>query len=139
MGNLDNEMIEKLIAKAHEMQGMSYVPYMAFAVGAALLTKDGKIYGGCNIQNVAFTPNICAERVAFFKAISEGERDFRAIAIVGGKNREIGDMCYPCGVCRQVMAEFCEPDFEIVVRDSAGNTEIRTLAELFPCSFGLKP
>ena len=138
MTDLSPDTIEKLILKAHEMQGMSYAPYSGFNVGAALLTEDEEIFGGCNIENAAFSPTICAERTAIFKAVSEGNRDFRAIAIVGGKNREIGDLCFPCGVCRQVMAEFCDPDsFLILTRNREGKTLIHTLRELLPESFAL--
>ena len=138
MTDLSPDTIEKLILKAHEMQEMSYAPYSGFNVGAALLTKDDEIYGGCNIENAAFSPTICAERTAIFKAVSEGKKDFRAIAIVGGKNREIGDLCFPCGVCRQVMAEFCDPDnFRIITGNREGETVIHTLRELLPESFGL--
>ena len=138
MTELPGEMIETLIGKAHEMQQRSYCPYSGFAVGAALLTVGDRIYTGCNIENAAYSPSNCAERTAFFKAVSEGERDFRAIAIVGGKNREIGELCFPCGVCRQVMSEFCRgDDFFIITRNSAGTTVVRTLKELLPDSFEL--
>lgn len=132
---LTNEMIDKLVGKAHEMQQMSHCPYSGFAVGAALLSDDGKIFTGCNIENVAFGPSICAERTAIVKAVSEGVKDFKAIAIVGGKDREIGDLCFPCGVCRQVMTEFCKRDFKIITRDRTGKTVIKTLEELLPESF----
>ncbi|MCR4591381.1 MAG: cytidine deaminase [Lachnospiraceae bacterium] len=137
-GKIADDVIEILISTAHDMQQKSYAPYSGFSVGAALLTKDGKIYRGCNIENAAYSPSNCAERTAFFKAVSEGEREFKAIAIVGGKDREIGELCFPCGVCRQVMAEFCEPDdFLIITRDSAGTTVQRSLRELLPDSFTL--
>ena len=113
----------------------SYSPYSGFRVGAALLTKSGKVYTGCNVENAAYTPTNCAERTAIFKAVSEGEREFSAIAVVGGKGEEIASVCTPCGVCRQVLAEFCEKDFKILV----GTPEaIRgfTLEELLPESFG---
>lgn len=115
---------------------MSYSPYSGFQVGAALLCRDGKIYSGCNIENSAYGPTNCAERTAFFKAVSEGERDFEAIAIVGGrKDAEELQGCYPCGVCRQVMAEFCDPDFKIICGVGTDRYEIRTLAELLPEAF----
>ena len=137
MTELSNEIINELIDTAHRMQEFSYVPYVEFSVGAALLSESGKIYGGCNIQNAALTPGICAERTAFFKAVSEGEHKFKAIAVVGGKDREIGDFCYPCGVCRQVMAEFCDPEsFQIILVNSRGERKIRLLKELLPESFG---
>lgn len=136
MAELAKDGTEMLIAAAHGMQQKSYAPYSDFQVGAALLTESGQIFTGCNIENSAYSPSICAERTAIFKAVSEGERDFKAIAIVGGKNREIGDLCFPCGVCRQVMAEFCDPDeFKIISRNSSGETVIRTLRELLPEAF----
>ena len=99
---------EELIKSALAARRLSYSPYSGFQVGAALLTKDGKIYTGCNIENAAYSPSNCAERTAFFKAVSEGARDFSAIAIVGGNREHVAkDFCSPCGVCRQVMAEFC--------------------------------
>lgn len=113
---------------------LSYSPYSGFKVGAALLCGDGEIYTGCNIENAAYSPTNCAERTAFFKAVSEGKRDFKAIAIVGGKDGEISDFCYPCGVCRQVMAEFCDGDFEIITTDSK-EIKSHTLKELLPESF----
>ena len=138
MTELGQDIIEKLVLKAHDMQGMSYAPYSGFNVGAALLTADNEIYGGCNIENAAYSPTICAERTAIFKAVSEGKKDFRAIAIVGGEKGEIGDLCFPCGVCRQVMAEFCDPDsFLIITRNREGKTVIHTLRELLPESFSL--
>ncbi len=127
-------MKKELVTKAYEAMQLSYSPYSGFKVGAALLTKDGKIYTGCNIENSAYSPTCCGERTAFFKAVSEGKRDFKAIAIVGGKDGEITDFCYPCGVCRQVMAEFCDGDFEIITTDSK---EIKSykLSELLPEAF----
>ena len=137
MTELSKEMTEKLIAKAHEMLKYSYVPYVEFAVGAALLTADDEIYTGCNIQNAALSPNICAERTAFCKAVSVGERDFAAIAIVGGKEGVITDYCPPCGVCRQVMSEVCQGDFRIILSDGHGGLKVRTLDEMLPERFGL--
>ena len=125
-----------LIDEAIAAMGYSYAPYSGYNVGAALLTADGRIYRGCNIENAAYSPTNCAERTAFFKAISEGERDFAAIAIVGGRYGEIEGMAPPCGVCRQVMMEFCDPDmFEIVLGKSLGY-ERYTLRELLPLGFG---
>lgn len=114
----------------------SYSPYSDFRVGAALLCKSGKIYTGCNIENVSFSPTNCAERTAFFKAVSEGEREFAAIAIVGGKKGEVTDYCYPCGVCRQVMAEFCDSDLEIITACPDG-IKSYTLKELLPKAFNM--
>ena len=134
--------IKELAKKALLMRSLSYVPYSHFAVGAALLTEDGKIYTGCNIENAAYTPTICAERTAIFKAVSEGERKFQAIAIAGGEEgREAENFCSPCGVCRQVMMEFCDPDnFRIILIRKDGNGEqnqkIYTLREMLPESFG---
>lgn len=114
---------EGLLVMASVTRHSAYAPYSHFKVGAALLTERGKIYTGCNIENAAYTPSNCAERTAFFKAVSDGERNFRAIAIVGGKEGEKDyDFCSPCGVCRQVMMEFCDPEeFEIVLGNSAGD------------------
>lgn len=115
----------------------AYAPYSHFAVGAALLCRNGKVYTGCNIENAAFSPTNCAERTAFFKAVSEGERDFSAMAITGGSMGQAPNaVCSPCGVCRQVMAEFCGADFVVLL----GNTqkiEPYTLASLLPASFSL--
>ncbi|MBQ4601242.1 MAG: cytidine deaminase [Clostridia bacterium] len=127
-------MKKELLNKAYEAMQLSYSPYSGFKVGAALLCGDGEIYTGCNIENAAYSPTNCAERTAFFKAVSEGKRDFKAIAIVGGKDGEISDFCYPCGVCRQVMAEFCDGDFEIITTDSK-EIKSHTLKELLPESF----
>ena len=102
---------KELVLKAQEAMNNSYSPYSQFKVGAALLTESGKVYAGCNIENVAFGPSICAERVAFFKAISEGEKNFSKIAVVGGKNGIISSATPPCGVCRQVMREFCSDSY----------------------------
>lgn len=123
-----------LMDKALEARKKSYSPYSHFCVGAALLCKNGKIYTGCNIENAAYTPTNCAERTAIFKAVSEGEREFEAIAIVGGKENEDGEFCVPCGVCRQVMAEFCDKDFKIVLGDAKEIT-VYTLGEMLPYSF----
>ena len=128
---------KSLMTAAQEARKNSYSPYSHFCVGAALLTKGGKVYTGCNIENAAYTPTNCAERTAIFKAVSEGEREFEAIAIVGGRAGEAGGFCAPCGVCRQVIAEFCEKDFKIVL----GNEEqfkVYTLDELLPFSFTKK-
>ncbi len=124
-----------LVAAAFEARQNAYVPYSGFAVGAALLSADGKIFLGCNIENVTLTPTVCAERTAFFKAISEGVRGFSAIAVVGGlKDLNEGqvDFCTPCGVCRQVIAEFCEPDFKVITARSRDEYQEHTLDELLP-------
>lgn len=131
------EMKQMLIDEAVKMLARSYIPYSHFAVGAALLTKDDRIYTGCNIENAGLTPGNCAERTAFFKAVSEGERDFKAIAIVGGMNREVSDYCAPCGVCRQVMREFCEPDeFVVILAKNRDEYKEFTLEDLLPMGFG---
>ncbi len=127
----DNKLIEAAV-KAREA---AYAPYSGFKVGAALLTADGKIYSGCNIENAAYGPSNCAERTAFFKAVSEGERNFEAIAIAGWADGRPG-FAYPCGVCRQVMMEFCNPKtFRVLVTDNS-DVNIITLEGLFPFGFG---
>ena len=130
-------IIPELIDKAFEMRSFSYAPYSHFKVGAALLSEKGIIYGGCNIENAAYGPSNCAERTAFFKAVSEGEREFCAIAIAGGpEDTEEFNYCAPCGVCRQVMAEFCNPDkFIIILPKSKEDYKTYTLRELFPEGF----
>ena len=130
--------MEQLVEIAYEAREMSYAPYSQFKVGAALLAKSGKIYKGCNIENAAFTPTNCAERTAFFKAVSEGEREFVAIAIVGGKEEEENlTFCAPCGVCRQVMMEFCDPkEFQIILGRGNKEYKIYLLDELLPLGFG---
>lgn len=129
--------MKTLIKLAMEARENSYCPYSGFAVGAALQTKEGKIYQGCNIENAAFTPTNCAERTAFFKAVSEGKRDFVKIAIVGGKKGEMTAPA-PCGVCLQVMSEFCKADeFEIVMAKSEEDYSSKRLSELLPSSFSL--
>lgn len=130
----------ELICQAHEARRRAYTPYSGFKVGAALLTRAGKVYRGCNIENAAFGPTNCAERTAFFKAVSEGEREFEAIAIVGGKDGDSAQqMCAPCGVCRQVMMEFCNPkEFRIILEDGKDGFKAFTLEELLPLGFGPK-
>lgn len=123
-----------LILEAKKARKHAYTPYSHFQVGAALLTKNGKIYHGCNIENAAYTPTNCAERTAFFKAVSEGKRGFEAIAICGGKDGVIEDVFPPCGVCRQVMREFCGDEFLIYLVSKEG-IETYTLKELLPVSF----
>lgn len=125
----------ELMRMATEARKASYSPYSNFKVGAALLGKSGRVYTGCNIENAAYTPTNCAERTAVFKAVSEGEREFVAIAIVGGKGEETAEFCAPCGVCRQVLAEFCDQDFRIVL-GNIDNFRAYTFAELLPFSFG---
>ena len=133
------EIAEILLTEALEAQKYSFSPYSSFQVGAALQTKDGKIYRGCNVENVSFGATNCAERTAFFKAVSEGYREFSAIAIVGnqkGTTRDKGDYCTPCGICRQVMAEFCDLDnFEVILGNSPTDYKVYTLKELLPLTF----
>jgi cytidine deaminase len=125
-----------LIKQATKMLDFSYTPYSGFKVGAALLTKDKQVFTGCNIENAAYSPTNCAERTAIFKAISEGVNEFAAIAIVGGKDGVIKDLVPPCGVCRQVMAEFCVPEqFYVILARSEEDYWVFTLAELLPMSF----
>ena len=131
---------EKIISEALRMRQYSYVPYSHFRVGAALLTANGDIYTGCNIENAAYTPTNCAERTAFFKAVSEGERSFTAIAISGGaEDAEELEYCSPCGVCRQVMMEFCDPEtFKVILVKSKTEYQVFTLQEILPLGFGPK-
>ncbi|MDO4805270.1 MAG: cytidine deaminase [Lachnospiraceae bacterium] len=125
-----------LVKCAIDMMKFSYAPYSHFKVGAALLAKNGKVYGGCNIENVAYTPSNCAERTAFFRAIAEGVREFEAIAVVGGKDGVVTEYCAPCGLCRQTMTEFCDPDeFKIIMAASETDYKVYTLAELLPLAF----
>ena len=134
---MEQVMVEKLIDTAIEQLKFSYTPYSNFKVGAALLTRSGEIYTGCNIENASYTPTNCAERTAFFKAVSEGVREFRAICIVGGKDGKLTEYTAPCGVCRQVMMEFCNPKtFQIILAVDKERYEIYTLEELMPLGFG---
>ena len=127
---------EELLKLAKEARTHAYVPYSGFSVGAALLCKDGKVYQGCNIENAAYGPTICGERSAFFKAVYDGERDFEAIAVVGGKaGQEPSGLFPPCGVCRQVMREFCDLDFKLYMGKENDGYEVRTLGEMLPLSF----
>ena len=131
----------QLVQRAIEARTHAYAPYSNFAVGAALVTKDGKVYCGANIENAAFGPTNCAERTAFFTAVYDGARDFEAIAITGGPVERTGDvdpdapLCGPCGVCRQVMAEFCAPTFRILLARPNATWEETTLEALLPRSF----
>lgn len=127
----------QLISEAVEARKMAYTPYSHFQVGAALLGKSGKIYRGCNIENAGYTPSNCAERTAFFKAVSEGEREFEAIAIVAGAEGGELEVTAPCGVCRQVMMEFCDYEaFEVVLGASVNDYQVWKLKELLPMGFG---
>ena len=135
MKNVDTRALVDAAIAARER---SYSPYSGFAVGAALLTEDGKLYTGANIESASYTPTVCAERVAFFGAVHAGEKKFKAIAIVGGKAREpISAHTPPCGVCRQVMAEFCDGDFLVITYDGK-EERVKTLNEIFPDTFSGK-
>ena len=135
---MEQVMIEKLIDTAIEQLKFSYTPYSNFKVGAALLTKSGKIYTGCNIENAGYSSTNCAERTAFFKAVSEGVQEFDSITIIGGSEKKgIQDFCPPCGVCLQVMMEFCDPEkFQIILAKSNEEYQIYTLKDLLPHGFG---
>ncbi len=127
----DKELME-IAVKAREM---SYSPYSNFRVGAALLGLSGKVYTGCNVENAGYTPTNCAERTALFKAISEGEREFTAIAIVGGLGDTLNDFCAPCGVCRQALSEFCDNSFRFILGNPK-EIKVVTMGEILPYSFG---
>lgn len=130
-------MNNELVKRAFSVAGKAYAPYSNFTVGASLLCKNGKIFDGCNIENASFGATICAERSAFASAISNGEREFEAIAIVGKKQEGKANFCTPCGICRQVMTEFCDEDFKIYLSDGSKIKEY-TLKELLPQSFNLE-
>ena len=125
----------ELISLAKKAAENAYVPYSGYMVGAALLTKDGEVYLGCNIENAAYGPTNCAERTAFFKAVSEGKREFSAIAVVGGRGLDFKDYFTPCGVCRQVMAEFCGEDFRVLIGKNGEEYLSLTLGDILPYSF----
>ena len=126
---------EKLLELAREAMTHAYAPYSGYCVGAALLCADGTVYGGCNIENASYSPTNCAERTAFFKAVFDGKRDFTAIAVVGGKDGVITGAFPPCGVCRQVMREFCRDDFMIYIGGAGESYQSLTLAQILPYSF----
>ena len=127
----------ELINLALEARAKSYSPYSGFSVGAALLCKSGKVFTGCNIENSGYSATNCAERTAIFKAVSEGEKEFEKIAVVGGNSSDIMPVgyCSPCGICRQVMREFCNSDFEIIIAKNESDYKVMTLSELLPMSF----
>lgn len=136
---MTKETEQKLMKTAIKYRNNAYVPYSGFAVGAALLTKTGEIIGGCNVENATYTPTNCAERTAFFKAVSEGLTEFDAIAIVGGRKDGALEFCPPCGVCRQVMMEFCHPkEFQILLGTSEDEYKSFSLEELLPYGFSKK-
>ena len=129
--------MKNLIREATEARKNAYAPYSGFTVGAALECADGTVYTGCNIENAAYTPTNCAERTAFFKAVSEGVREFDAICVVGGKDGVLTEYASPCGVCRQVMMEFCNPDtFQVILAVSKEEYKVMTLREILPMGFG---
>lgn len=132
---IDQKKQAELLELAAQAREHSYSPYSHYKVGAALLTKDGRIYQGCNMENASYTPTVCAERTAFFKAVYDGVRDFEAIAVIGSGNTP----AYPCGVCRQVMNEFCDKDF-LIITGNCDQSEVAalTLEEMLPRSFGPK-
>ena len=129
---------KKLAQAAVDAKAASYAPYSNFNVGAALLTKSGKVYTGCNIESASYSPTNCAERTALFKAVSEGEQAFSAIAIAGAGAGKPPDYCYPCGVCRQMLKEFVQDDLVVIIAKSAEDYRIHTFGELFPHGFGPK-
>ena len=134
---LTKKTIEQLAQTALDMRKMAYAPFSHHAVGAALLAKDGRIFTGCNLENSAYSPTICAERTAFAKAVSEGCREFSAIAIAGGFGDIPETYCAPCGVCRQVMVEFCEKDFTVILAKTPDDYKLYTLEEIMPLGFKL--
>ena len=136
MKKLEKNQIEALIDQAIGMMDYSYAPYSHFHVGAALLAKNGSVYGGCNIENAAYTPSNCAERTAFFKAVSEGVMEFDAICIVGGMNKELNKYAAPCGVCRQALFEFGGPELNVIMAKSPDDFIERSMDELLPFGFG---
>ena len=137
MNNLDNDIKVKLVKEALSSSERAYSPYSDYCVGAALLSASGRIYTGCNIENSSYGATNCAERTAIFKAVSEGEKDFTAIAIAGHKRGEKPvEYAFPCGICRQVIAEFCKKDFIVIVAVSDEDFKEFTLDELLPESFG---
>ncbi len=134
---VQKETADRLVKRALEARQNAYAPYSRFRVGAALLAESGSVHTGCNIENAAYGPSNCAERTAFFKAVSDGERSFQAIAVVGAGETDQGQYTAPCGVCRQVMAEFCDPEtFDVIMANLAGEYCVKTLGELLPDSFG---
>ena len=136
---MSETQIQELIETAIAQLAFSYTPYSHFKVGAALLAKNGQIYTGCNIENAAYTPTNCAERTAVFKAVSEGVKEFDAICVTGGKDGVPTELTAPCGVCRQVMMEFCDPEtFEIILAVSTEEYQIFRLKDLLPMGFGPK-
>lgn len=134
---METEKIRQLIEISIAGLENSYAPYSKFRVSAALLCSDGSIYSGCNIENAAYSATVCAERTAFFNAVKEGKREFTAISVCGGQEGRITEYCAPCGVCRQVMREFCRPEeFLVILPKNVEDYKVYTLAQLLPESFG---
>ena len=134
---MEKEQIQALIRQAFAARKFAYTPYSHFQVGAALLARNGKVYTGCNIENAGYTPTNCAERTALFKAVSEGERTFSAIAIVGSVQGTVNNLVTgPCGVCRQALYEFGGPDLTVIMAKTEEDYIVTTLGELLPYGFG---
>lgn len=131
MSVVENVSIENLSKIANQMLEMSYVPYSKFPVGAAIVTKDGKVYTGCNIENASYPLTNCAERTAIFKAVSEGDKDFQTIIVTADTEEPVS----PCGACRQVLVEFCEPEMPVVLTNKKGDIKETTVSELLPGAF----
>lgn len=136
IAGMDKIAYQRVIQAALDARKKAYAPYSHYSVGAALVTKEGKLFTGCNIENASYGASNCAERTAFFKAISEGEQEFTAIAIAGGAEETIQEYAYPCGICRQVMQEFCQPNFKILVVKDLDQVMEYTLQQLLPFGFG---
>ena len=128
---------QELCTLAIKSMNNAYSPYSSYKVGAALLCDNGKVFTGCNVENSSYSATVCAERTAIFKAVSDGERDFSMLAVAGGKENELSDKFLPCGICRQVMAEFCKPEFTILVATSENTYKEFSLSELLPNAFSL--
>ncbi|MBQ9825979.1 MAG: cytidine deaminase [Firmicutes bacterium] len=138
MAKLTEKKEKELAAKALDMRKMAYVPFSGHPVGAALLAKDGRVFTGCNVENSSYSPTICAERTAFVKAVSEGAREFEAIAIAGGFGEVPETYCAPCGVCRQVMVEFCGRDFKVILAKTPDDYKVYDLEEIMPLGFKIE-
>ena len=138
MAKLTEKKEKELAAKALDMRKMAYVPFSGHPVGAALLAKDGRVFTGCNVENSSYSPTICAERTAFVKAVSEGAREFEAIAIAGGFGEVPETYCAPCGVCRQVMVEFCSKSFKVILVKTPDDCKEYTLEEIMPLGFKIE-
>ena len=128
---------QELCTLAIKSMNNAYSPYSGYKVGAALLCDNGKVFTGCNVENSSYGATVCAERTAIFKAVSDGERDFSMLAVAGGKENELSDKFLPCGICRQVMSEFCKPEFIVLVVTSENTYKEFTLSELLPKAFSL--